>query len=67
MANEQSQRRKLRVLIDMDGVLCDFEGHMLKLFRKKFPEEPFVVPEKRNTIFMDEQYEKLKPGLGVGF
>jgi len=51
----------------MDGVLCDFEGHMLKMFRKKFPEEPFVEPEKRNTIFMNEQYEKLKPGLGVCF
>ena len=67
MANQLNHRRKLRILVDMDGVLCDFEGHMLKMFRKKFPEEPFVEPEKRNTIFMNEQYEKLKPGLGVCF
>lgn len=56
--------RKLRVLVDMDGVLCDFEGHMLSLFQKKFSDEPFVKPEDRNTIFMHKQFEQLKPGLG---
>lgn len=64
MANQDNHRRKLRVLLDMDGVLCNFEGHMLRLFREKFPEEPYVDLEKRNTFFMHEQFEKLKPGLG---
>lgn len=64
MMQKSNGTRKLRVLVDMDGVLCDFERHMLDLFCQKFPDEPFVDPSQRNTIFMHEQYEKLKPGLG---
>lgn len=67
MANhflDEHGMKELRILVDMDGVVCDFEGHMLSLFRKKFPEEPFVLQSERNTIYMHEQYEDLKPGLG---
>jgi len=60
-----SMIRPLFVLVDMDGVMCDFENHMLSEFRKRYPHEPFVLPADRRTFYMAEQYDKLKPGLAV--
>ena len=57
---------KLRVLLDMDQVLADFEGHFLKEFRRKYPNEPFVDLEHREGLHISKQYEQIKPGLGVG-
>jgi len=57
--------RKLRVLVDMDQTLADFEGHFLKKFREKFPEEPFIPLEKRNTFYISDQYEKINEDLKV--
>ena len=54
------------ILIDMDGVLCDFEKHMLDRFREKYPDEPFIKPEERRTFYLKEQYE-TKYGLGVSY
>jgi len=65
MAGLKSLIRPLVVLVDMDGVICDFESHMLSEFQKKYPSEPFVLPADRRTFRMAEQYEKLKPGLAV--
>ena len=48
------------VLVDMDGVMCDFENHMLSAFRKRYLCEPFVSPVDRRTFYMAEQYDKLK-------
>ena len=56
----------LRVLLDLDQVLADFEGHFLKEFRRKYPNEPYVDLEHREGFFIREQYEQIKPGLGVG-
>ena len=57
---------KLRVLLDQDQVLSDFEGHFLKEFRRKYPTEPSVDLEHREGIHISEQYEQIKPGLRVG-
>lgn len=65
MAKSKNFIRPLRVLVDMDGVMCDFEYHMLSEFRKKYPHEPFVAPDHRRTFYMAEEYDKLKPGLAV--
>jgi len=65
MAGSKCLIRPLCVLVDMDGVMCDFENHMLLEFRKRYPLEPFVSPADRRTFYMAEQYEKLKPGLAV--
>jgi hypothetical protein len=49
----------------MDGVLCNFESHMLSEFRRLFPDEPYVPPHQRRTFYMSDEYDRLRPGLGV--
>ncbi len=44
------------ILVDMDGVLADFEGAFLKTWRKRWPNEPFVPLEKRITFKIQDQY-----------
>ena len=46
----------VRVLVDMDGVLADFEGHLLQVYREKFPDEPFIPLEDRTTFYACDQY-----------
>lgn len=57
--------RSLRVLVDMDCVLCDFEGHFLKTFRDKHPDDPFIPLESRNTLWVADQYGKIDRQLKV--
>ncbi|XP_036875508.1 5'(3')-deoxyribonucleotidase, mitochondrial isoform X1 [Manis javanica] len=55
--------RSLRVLVDMDGVLADFEGGFLRKFRARFPDQPFIALEDRRGFWVSEQYGRLQPGL----
>ncbi|MEE6515344.1 hypothetical protein FKM82_024016 [Ascaphus truei] len=55
--------RRLRVLVDMDGVLADFEGGFLKKYRARYPDEPYIALEDRRGFWVSEQYEHLRPGL----
>ncbi|KAF7480529.1 Hypothetical predicted protein [Marmota monax] len=55
--------RALRVLVDMDGVLADFEGGFLKKFRARFPDLPFIALEDRRGFWVSKQYGLLRPGL----
>lgn len=57
--------RALRVLVDMDGVLADFEGGFLRKFRARFPDQPFIALEDRRGFWVSEQYGRLQPGLSV--
>lgn len=57
--------RALRVLVDMDGVLADFEGGFLRKFRARFPDQPFIALEDRRGFWLSEQYGRLQPGLSV--
>lgn len=62
-SSSASSARRLRVLVDMDGVLADFEGGFLKKYRAQYPKEPYIDLEDRRGFWVSEQYEKLKPGL----
>ncbi|XP_021364563.1 uncharacterized protein LOC110457559 [Mizuhopecten yessoensis] len=55
--------RRLRVLVDMDQTIADFEGYFLTMYTKTFPEEPYINLEDRRTFYLGDQYEKLKNGL----
>ncbi|XP_070084448.1 5'(3')-deoxyribonucleotidase, mitochondrial isoform X5 [Equus przewalskii] len=55
--------RALRVLVDMDGVLADFEGGFLRKYRARFPDQPFIALEDRRGFWVSEQYGRLQPGL----
>ncbi|XP_028562521.1 5'(3')-deoxyribonucleotidase, mitochondrial [Podarcis muralis] len=57
------RRRRLRVLVDMDGVLADFEGGFLKKFRAKYPEKPYIALEDRRGFWVSEQYGQLESEL----
>lgn len=39
------------ILVDMDGVLADFENGLLQEWKKKFPHLPHVPLEKRDSIY----------------
>ncbi|XP_075755872.1 5'(3')-deoxyribonucleotidase, mitochondrial isoform X1 [Pelodiscus sinensis] len=55
--------RHLRVLVDMDGVLADFEGGFLKKFRARYPEKPYIALEDRRGFWVSEQYGQLRSEL----
>jgi len=52
----------MRILIDMDGVLSDFDGAFLNCWRELHPEKFFIPIEERTTFYVKEQYpDELKP------
>ncbi len=60
-----TNKRRLRVLVDMDGVIADFEGGFLKKYQEKFPNEPFISLEDRRGFWVSTQYGDMRSDLCV--
>lgn len=56
-------KKKLRILVDMDQVLCDFESSFLEKYQQKYPNEQFIPLNDRSTFYIADQYEKLGKGV----
>jgi len=55
---------KVVVLVDMDGVLADFNAGFLEKFKKYHPTMPFIPLNKLNTFYVEDQY-KAELGIDV--
>ncbi|MBW6451602.1 MAG: 5'-3'-deoxyribonucleotidase [DPANN group archaeon] len=52
----------MKILVDMDGVIADFEKGFLTNFTEKYPEEQFIPLNKRTEFKPRDQYTiKQKP------
>lgn len=52
----------MRILVDMDGVLSDFDGEFLKRWLDRYPDKFYVPLEERTAFYVKEQYpDDLKP------
>ena len=45
----------MHVLVDMDGVLTNFEGEFLNRWRIRHPDAPFIELEDRRTFYVSDQ------------
>ncbi len=53
------------MLVDMDGVIADFEGGFLKKYKESFPNEPFLSLEDRRGFWVSTQYGDMRRDLCV--
>ncbi|MBD3253412.1 5'-3'-deoxyribonucleotidase [Candidatus Pacearchaeota archaeon] len=44
------------ILVDMDGVIADFETGLLNRFKETHPDKQYVPLEKRTNFYVDEDY-----------
>ena len=52
----------MRILVDMDGVIADFDGEFLKRWRERHPEKFFVPFDRRRSFYvLDEDPPELHP------
>lgn len=65
MSSASTSDKKLRVLVDMDGVLADFEGGFLKKYRRRYPTEPYIALDERRGFWVSSQYGRLRSDLCV--
>lgn len=60
-----SNRKTIRVLVDMDGVVADCESKILEHYTKKHPLSPVIPQSERKGLYMDRQYQE-KFGEQIG-
>ena len=52
----------MRILIDMDGVISDFDGEFLKRWRERHPDKMYVPIEEQTSFYIMDSYpEELHP------
>ena len=52
----------MRILVDMDGVIADFDQEFLQRWRKRHPSKFYIPLEERTAFFVKDEYpEELKP------
>jgi 5'-nucleotidase len=50
------------ILVDMDGVIADFEGGVFDRFKELYPDKPAIPLEERTTFYVKDQYSaELRP------
>lgn len=55
----------MRVLVDMDGVLADFEVEFLNRWRERFPDEPWVALDQRQGFPLRKDYpQRFRGAIG---
>ncbi len=52
----------MRILVDMDGVITDFDQEFLQRWRKRHPDKLYIPVEKRTMFYIKDEYpDELKP------
>jgi len=52
----------MRILVDMDGVMADFEKGVLDTYRDRHPDKPFIPLNQRTSFYVKQQYpDELQP------
>lgn len=63
-ARPEGPPRPLIVLVDMDGVVADFEAGFLAAWRSRHPLEPYVSVERRHSFYVRDNYPaRLRPAI----
>lgn len=44
------------LLIDQDGVICDYYGQFLKMWKEQHPEKKFLEAKDLNTFYIEDHY-----------
>jgi 5'-nucleotidase len=52
----------MRILVDMDGVIADFDQEFLQRWRKRHPDKFYIPVENRAGFFVKDEYpQELQP------
>lgn len=52
----------MRILVDMDGVIADFDQELLTRWQERHPDKPYIPLEQRKAFYVKDDYpEELKP------